>query len=178
MLTTIWLVLIIPVSLYFISSYMKPLEDGRNLRGLLAGIFGLAYAALHLRATYSIIFASLPHAAILFRIARGIVGGTWVTMLNSMGFPRATRKMLILAGILFAGLPLALTLYLHWKAPQVTLHFIFASPNLYPLEAWPVGIAISAVALLWLSGRNDGKSTGHDSGMGTAGHTAENGAGA
>jgi hypothetical protein len=174
MLSTIWLALIVAVSLFCLSSYLKPLNGERDFRALLAGILGLAWAALHLRATYSILFASLPHPAILSGFVIAIVGGGWATTLVSMGYRRGARTMLIVAGTLFLGSPLALALYLHWTAPKVALHSILAAPHFYILEAWPVGIAIPALILLWRSGRDDGKGSGHDGALATAEHTPEN----
>jgi len=164
MLSTIWLVLIVSVSLYCISTSIKPLENGRNPRGLLAGILGLAYVALHLHATYSVIFASLPHPAILFRLAGAIVGGMWVTMLLPRGYRQGAKTMLIISGILFAA-PLALVLCLHLINHKVALQPIFTSPNIYIVEAWPVGLVIPAIILLWQSGRNDSKSADQDGGQ-------------
>jgi hypothetical protein len=178
MLSTIWLALIVAFSLFCLSIHLKPLNGKRNPRALLAGIFGLAWAALHLRATYSILFASLPHPAIRSRFGIAISGGGWVTTLVSMGYRRGAKIMLIAAGILFFGSPLALALYLHWVAPKVALHTIFASPHFYILEAWPVGIAIPALILLWRSGSNDGEGVGDDGSPIDAGHTAENETGA
>jgi hypothetical protein len=178
MLQLFWFLLYVPFSLYCISTYIKPLESGRNPRVLLIGILGLVCAAMRLRGTYSIVFASLPHPAILFRVVRALTGGMWGTMLMSMGFRRGARTMLIISCILFIGSPLALILHLHWIAPGIPLHSILASPRMYSLEAWPVGMGIPAIVLLWQSSRNDSESGGHDGGLTAAEPTVENGTGA
>jgi hypothetical protein len=177
MLSTIWLVLIVSVSLYCLNAYIKPLEGERNPRKLLAGILGLADAAFYLHATYSLIFVHLPHSAIIFRTFRGMVGGMWVSTLIPTGFGRGARSLLILSGFLFVGSPLALVsmLYLRSISPSAALHAMFTSLSILPLEALPVGLAIPAIVLLLRSGRNDSKSTGNDSGLTAAEHTVENG---
>jgi hypothetical protein len=165
MLQTIWLWLLVPFSLYCISTYLKPVEGARNARALLAGILGLAYAAFGLHVTYSLFFAWLPDSAILFRIAHGIVGGMMAALLLSMGYRHGARVMLILAGILFVGSPLLLVLYLERVAPEVTLHTIFASPRIYGLEAWPIGIAIPAIILLLRPTSNGSQATHDENGL-------------
>jgi hypothetical protein len=178
MLQTIWLLLIVPLSLYCFSTYIKPLNGRRNTRMLLIGILGLVYAATLLRVTYSTVFASLPHPAILFRCVRAVAGGMWTTMLISMGFRRGARTMLILSCILFMGSPLALIFYVHRTYPEIALHAILASPGMFSLEAWPVGIAIPAIILLWRSRKNGGESGQLDDGWATSEHPADNGSGA
>jgi hypothetical protein len=160
MLSTIWFSLLVAIGLYCLSTYIKPLESGRNPRILLVGVLTLADAAFRLRATYSVLFAHLPHPAILFRVARAIVGGMWPTILIAMGFRQGARNMLILAAILFAAAPLALVIVLHRTAPGVTLHTILTSPNFYSLEAWPLGIAIPAIALLSRASKGGSNGTG------------------
>jgi len=153
-LQTIWLWLLVPFSLYCVSMYLKPVEGARNTRELLAGILGLAYAALSLRATYSLFFVHLPHSVIIFRIVHGMVGGTMVAMLLSMGYRHATKILLILAGILFVISPLLLAFNLYRIGHKDVLHSILTLPNFYSLESWPVGIAIPAIILLLRPGKN------------------------
>jgi hypothetical protein len=173
-LLTIWLAIVVSFSLYFLSTYIRPPEGGtRDPRALVVGILGLAFGAMHLRGVYSVVFENLPHPAVLFRVVRALVTGGWAAILVSMGYRRGARIMLIVAGILFVGSPLALALYLHWTDPEVALHSILAAPRFYVLEAWPVGIAIPALFLLWRSGSNDGKGAGHDSSPIDVEHTAE-----
>jgi hypothetical protein len=169
MLLAIWLAVVLSFSLYCLSTYIKPLENGRDPRTLLVGILGLIFALLHLRAIYSLVFMHLPHPAILFRIVRAIVNGTWATILVSMGFQQGARNMLILAGILFAAAPLSLGIVLRQTAPGVTLHSILTSAKFYSLEAWPVGIAIPATILLLRKGKSGNNTFGHD----RTAHTAE-----
>jgi hypothetical protein len=148
MLQTIWLWFLVSISLFCFSIYLKPVEGARDLRALVMGILSLVYAALHLRVTYSLLFASLPHSAILFRMVRGIVGGMFPTILFSMGSRQGARIMLIISGVLFVGLPLALMIHLHGVAPAVVLRSMFTVPNFYILESYPVGIATTAIVLL------------------------------
>ncbi len=148
MLQTFWLSLYVAIGLYAISSYIRPLEEGkRNPLKLLAGILSLAYAALHLHATYALLFAPLPYAEILFRATGWIVFGMLMTMIDILISALSAKTMLMVSGVLFVGLPLAM-LPLHWVVRGVPFHRIFASPYIYAAEALPVGIAIPAVVLL------------------------------
>lgn len=162
MLQTIWLLVLVPVSLYFLSTYIKPLEGGRDPRKLVVGLLGLAYAALSLHATYSIIVAHLPHSVIFFRIAHGIVGGAIPTILISMAYRHGARVMLILAGIQFVASPLVIWFTLHRIGPAVALHSVVSARSFWSSEAWPIGTAVSAIVLLWRPGRSDGKGIDHD----------------
>ncbi|HVU48370.1 MAG TPA: hypothetical protein VHD85_19730 [Terracidiphilus sp.] len=164
MLHTIWLWLLVPFSLYCISTYLKPVEGARDVRVLLGGILGLAYAAFGLHATYSL-FAWLPHSAILFRIAHGIVGGMMVAMLLSMGYRHGVRVLLIFAVILLLASPLLVALILHRVGRAVALHSILTSPHFYSLESWPVGIAVPAIVMLLRPSSNGNKGTGDNSGL-------------
>jgi hypothetical protein len=175
MLQTIWLLVLVPLSLYFLSTYIKPLEGEREPRKLAAGILGLAYAGLSLHAAYSVIFAGLPHSDVLFRVSHGVVGGMLVTALASMGYRNAARTMLILAGVLFVAWPLLFGLLLFRIGHAVTLHSIVSARSFYSSEALPVGIAISAIVLLWRRGRNDKKDIDHAGEPAPTEHIAENG---
>jgi hypothetical protein len=178
-LLTIWLAIVVSFSLYCLSIYVKPLEgDKRNQRALAVGILGLVFGAMHLREIYSVVFASLPHPAVLFRLVRAIVSGAWTGILVSMAGRRAAMAMLILAGILFVASPPAMAFFLNRTGHGVTLHSIFASPSIYILEAGPVAIAIPSIFLLCRSGGGDGKGDGFDDSRTDAQHSAENGTGA
>jgi hypothetical protein len=156
MLSTIWFSLLVAIGLYGVSSYIRPLEGSkRNPQKLLAGILSLAYAALHLHATYALIFAPLPYADIFFRAAGWIVCGMLITMIAFLVSAQSVNTMLMISAVLFVGLPLAL-LPLHWAAHGVSLDRIFASPFIYGGEAFPVGLAIPAVVLLLRERRRGG----------------------
>jgi hypothetical protein len=173
MLSTIWFSLLLAIGLYCLSTYIKPVEGERNPRVLLIGILSLMDAAFHLRATYSLIFAHLPHGAVFFRLFSRIVDGMLATMLVSLGFKKGARNMLILAGALLVVPPLGLilALALHRTALAESLHVIFASSNIYNLEAWPIGIAIPAVVLLLRGDGSNNLNAGNDS----LEHTSESG---
>jgi hypothetical protein len=179
MLPTVWLVLIIGFSLYSLSTYIRPLEGKRDARGLLLGILGLVYAAMMFRTTYSIVFARLPHAAILFHILRALLGGIWTAILLAMGFRRhGATIMLIFAGTLAIASTLAVALLLHRTGRAVTLHSVLSVPRLYSLEAGPFGIAIAAAVLLWRPAGNDTRLPARGSELTDAEHVAESGTGA
>ena len=175
MLQTIWLLVLVPLSLYFLSTYIKPLEGGRDPRKLVTGILGLVYAALSLHATYSVIFAHLPNSVILFRMAHAIVGGMLPTILISMAYRHGARIMLILAGVLFVVSQLIIGFALHRTGHAVTMRSIVSVRNFYGSEAWPLGTALSAIFLLWRPVRNDGKGIDHDGELAPAEHIAEDG---
>ena len=178
MVGTIWFLILVPVCLYLVSTYIKPLNGVRNLRALITGILGLAFAMLLLHATYAIAFASLPHPNVAFRTVRATVGGAFATMALSMGFRQAPKIMLIIAGILFAASSLIVTLGLHKPGRSAMLHPRPSSLNVYSLEAGPVGLAIPAIVLMWQSRRNNGKSGGPDCGPQSPDGTDEDSLGA
>jgi len=148
MMHTLWLSLFVAIGLYGVSSYIRPTEgERRNPQTLVAGILSLVYAALHLHATFALVFAPLPHAAVLFRATRWIVGGMFLSALATLVYRQSAGTTLIISAVLFAGLPLAM-LPLHWVAPKASFHRILTSPALYAGEAFPVGLAIPALVLL------------------------------
>ena len=148
MLQTVWLWLLVPSRLYRISTYLKPIEGAHNVRALLAGIVGLADAAFGLHATHSLFFLSLPHSAILCRMAHGVVGGMMAAMLLSLGQRYGVRVMLVVGLILFLASTLLVAFTLHRMGRELRVNAILASPHFYGLASRPVGIAISAFALL------------------------------
>jgi hypothetical protein len=154
MIQAVWPMLLFPFSLFLLSNYMKPTEGERNPRDLAAGLLGVVTTAFFLHGTYSLVFVRLPHAAVLFRTVRGVVGGAFASTLLSTVFSKGARNTLILSSILFVTSPLALLLVLHRTAPGVTLQAILLSPNLCGLESCPVGLAIPAIVVFWRSGGN------------------------
>jgi hypothetical protein len=177
MLQTIWLAVVLSFSLYCLSVRFRPLRGERDARGLPIGILGLAYVAMHLRMTYATIFAHLPYSTLLFRVIGAIVGGVWATILISWGFRWGAKAMLTLACILSLGCPLAGVLLWYRMGHGTALHSIFASPKFYIAEAWPIGIAVTAIVLLLRSGERSRKNAGDDGGL-TSEDAAENGMGA
>lgn len=175
MLTNIVLVLVGGFSLYCLSTYIKPLDGQRDSSALLWGILGLVWVALHLRATYSLIFAALPHGPIVFRVVDRVVPGVVASVLICRGWRQGVRAMLILAGVLFVASPLVLIVMLHRIAPGAQLRAIFLFTPFYILEASAIGIAIPAVLHLWKRNRNDGKQLDSGSDPSTAEYPAENG---
>jgi hypothetical protein len=157
MLSTIWLVIVVSFSLFCLSDYVKPAKgSARNSRELVVGILGLALGAMHLRRVYSLVFASLPHSAVLFRLVQAIVTGVWAGILLSMGHRRWAKSMLILAGIFFFGSPLAVAFALHLAGHQVSLGSVLALPNIFITEIFAVALAVPAIVLLLGSDDNDG----------------------
>lgn len=153
---TIWFLIFVPVSLYFISTYIKPSNGTRSLRALITGILGLANVAMSAHKTYVVLFAGLPHPALLFRAVSGFFGGMFVTMLLSMGFRQAPKIVLIVAGILSAAPAVVLIWVSHKLGQAPTQHPISNVLDLYILEAHPVGLAIPAIILIWSSHRKNG----------------------
>ena len=162
---TIWFLILVPLSLYLLSSYIKPLNGVRNLLALVTGILGLVYTTLFVHTTYSVVFTSFPYPGTLFRVARGILGGMFVTMLFSMGFRQGAKIMLIIAGILFVATPLVVVFALHQFGHAATQQPFIKSLNLYSLEALPLGLAIPAIVLIRQSRRSIGKSGQPDNGL-------------
>jgi hypothetical protein len=157
-LLTVWLVIVVSFSLFCLSDYVKPAKgSARNTRELVVGILGLAFGAMHLRRVYSLVFASLPHSAVLFRLVQAIVTGAWAGILLSMGHRRWAKSMLILAGIFFVGSPLAVAFALHLAGHQVSLRSVFTLPNIYIIEIFAVSLAVPAIVLLLVPGDNDGE---------------------
>lgn len=169
------LVLVGGFSLYCLSAYIKPLNKKRDSNWLLLGVLGLVWVALNLRATYSLIFATFPHAFVLFRVASRIVLGVIAGTLVCKSWRHGAEAMLIVAGILFIGPPLIAVSFVHRIGQGANLHATFASPKFYAIEAWPVGIAIPAFVLLFRSKKNGQKSTGGDGGVAAADVIAESG---
>lgn len=157
MLSIVWLSLFAAIGLYGISSYIKPLEGRRrDSQKLLAGILSLAYAALHLHAMYSILFARLPYAAISFRAVRWTVGGMLVSVLATLAYRQSAKTMLVISAVLFVSLPLGLVVFFHWASPGASFHRIFAFPIVYCAEALPIGVAIPAIVLLLQNSSENG----------------------
>ena len=162
-LLTIWLVIVVSFSLYSLSDYLKPTEGStRESWKLAVGILGLAFGAMHLRGIYNVVFASLPHSAILFRSVQAIVAGAWTGILLSMGRRRWAKAMLIFAGVLIVGSPLAVAFLLHQAGRRVSLRSVLALPNVYILEIFAVTIAVPAFILLSRPGDSDSEGAVRD----------------
>ena len=172
---TVWLLILVPCSLYWPSTYFEPVEGTRKRGSLVLGILGLTYAALHLHTTYLVFFANLPFPTILFRISHGIVGGALATILISMGFRHGTRAMLVLSGVLLVALPVLAAFDLHRLGHEVSLRIVIASPTVLCLDSYPIGIAIPAVILLLRPSWIRSQSIGDSAGLTDAGSAAKSG---
>lgn len=172
------LVLVGGFSLYCLSTYIKPLNEKRDSNWLLLGVLGLVWVVLQLRITSSLIFAAFPHAFVPVRVASRIVLGVLPSALICRVWRWGAKAMLILASILSVAPPLTAVLLVLRIGHEINLHTIFASSKFYAIEAWPVGIAIPAIVLLFRSKKNGRKSTGGDGRVAAADVIAENGTGA
>jgi len=177
MIWNIWLIFHLVVGLFCLSTYFKPIEGERNPRILTVGLLSLAVAATLLPVTYALLFARLPHSVILLRVTRGILGGMFGTTTVSLGFRHWAKIMLIAAAILFVVSPLALVLFLTRRSMSAgaALYAVFTSPQIFSLEACPVGLTIPVLIFPWRPSSGSREVTGDDKESATAEQDHEDG---